>query len=153
MATLRLVSASTASCMSCFLRVRCESNTLLAVAAFIAVTLLVTGASAQRLSFGMVAGGYGNGDFDSHHAVTPGFLPFIVESESGGGVVGPSLDVRLFRQLSVGAEALYKPLKYRAGATFQNGMVVGYAPATVITWQFPVLARYRLPLGPGETVP
>jgi hypothetical protein len=30
--------------------------------------------------------------------------------------------------------------------TFQNGIVIGYAPATVITWQFPVLARYKFSL-------
>ncbi len=42
--------------LSPFPRVRCESNTLLAVAALIAVALLVPGASAQRLSFGVVVG-------------------------------------------------------------------------------------------------
>jgi hypothetical protein len=45
-------------------------------------------------------------------------------------------------------EALYKPLHYRAATVVsQEGAVLGFAPATVVTWQFPVLARYRFSQG------
>lgn len=114
------------------------------------MSLLAPDASAQRVSFGVVVGGYANRDFDSRYALTPAFnrlVPAILQSDSGGYVVGPSFDVRLFPQLSLGVEALYKPLHYSVGVTFQNGAVIGFAPATVVTWQFPVLAKYKFSLG------
>jgi hypothetical protein len=132
---------------SFILAMRRKSDTSLATAALIAMHLLTPDALAQRLSLGVTVGGYANRDFDSQYVPTPGFNPGIVQSDSGGYIVGPSFDVRLFPQLSVGVEALYKPLRYRAGATFQDGVVIGFAPATVVTWQFPVLVKYKFPLG------
>lgn len=107
-------------------------------------------AAAQRASLGAMVGGYGNSDFVSRHERTPGFLPTVMESDSAGYIAGPALEIRLLPKLWLGAEALYKPLHYQAGATFQNGVLVGYAPASVITWQFPVLARYKFSLGRTE---
>ncbi len=105
-------------------------------------------AVAQRVSVGVVVGGYANSDFRHlYQQRGPGFPPLIVESDSGGYVVGPSLDFRLNSRLSLGVEALYKPLRYKEGASFRDNAVIGYAPATVITWQFPVLAKYRLSTG------
>ncbi len=130
-----------------FLLMRRKFDTALAAAALIAMHLLTPDALAQRLSFGVVVGGYANRDFDSQYVPRAGFPPDIVESDSGGYVVGPSIDVRLWPQLSFGAEALYKPLRYRQAATFQSGEVIGFAPATVVTWQFPVLAKYKFSLG------
>jgi hypothetical protein len=44
-------------------------------------------------------------------------------------------------------EALYKPLRFKAPVSFQDGVVIGFAPATTVTWQFPVLAKYEFALG------
>lgn len=103
--------------------------------------------SGQRLSLGIVVGGYGNTDFDAQYEVRPGFLPYTVVSEAGGYIVGPTLQLRVRPRVSLGVEALYKPLHYKDSAAFQDGVVVGFAPATVVTWQFPILASYRLSLG------
>lgn len=119
----------------------------LAAAVLMAANFLVPGALAQRLSFGVVVGGYANRDFDSQYVPVAGFPPLIRQSDSGGYVVGPSFGVRVSPQLSLGVEALYKPLRYSDAVSFQDGAVIGFAPATVVTWQFPVLARYRLPVG------
>jgi hypothetical protein len=120
----------------------------LAGAVLTAVSLIAPPASGQRVSLGVVVGGYANEDFDSRYVPCPGYLPSITESDSGGYVIGPSLDVRLFPRLSIGVEALYKPLHYRAAASMSwEGEVLGFAPATVVTWQLPVLARYRFSLG------
>lgn len=120
----------------------------LAAVVITAVSLLAPPASGQRVSLGVVVGGYANDDFDSRYTPYPGFFPSITEPDSGGYVIGPALDVRLFPRLSIGVEALYKPLHYRAAAEFSwEGAVLGFAPATVVTWQFPVLARYRFSLG------
>lgn len=104
-------------------------------------------ASAQRVSFGVLAGGYTSSDFDSKYVTHPGFLPDIVRSGSGGYIIGPFVAVRLFQHLSLGVEALYKPLHYSAAASFLNGVPIGFARAAVVTWQFPILARYKFPLG------
>jgi hypothetical protein len=121
-----------------------------AVATFIAMNVLMPCAFAQRLSVGLTVGGYANSDFVSHYIPFPGHTPDVVRSDSGGYVVGPSVGVRLFSGLSLNGEALYKPLHFSQSATFdQNGTVIGYAPATVVTWQFPILAKYMFP---GERV-
>jgi len=114
----------------------------------IALSLPVPPVSGQRVSLGVVVGGYANEDFDARYIPDPAYPPSVTESDAGGYVIGPSLDVHLFPRLSIGAEALYKPLHYRAAAEFSpEGEVLGFAPATVVTWQFPVLARYRFFLG------
>ena len=103
---------------------------------------------AQRVSVGVVVGGYGNADFVSHYIPTPGFLPDIAISDAGGYIVGPTLEVRIVRGLSLVGDALYKPLHYKHGATFHaDGTPIGFAPATVVTWQFPLLAKYRFSSG------
>lgn len=106
---------------------------------------------ARRFAFGVVAGGYLNSDFKSHYIPTPGFNPDIVESEAGGYIVGPFVNVRLIPHFSVEAAALYKPLHYKQAASFRNGAVLGFAPATVVTWQFPILAKYEFV--PGRVRP
>jgi hypothetical protein len=66
----------------------------------------------------------------------------VVTSDRSGYVVGPSLEFRIVSPFSIGFEALYKPLHYQDGAVFQNGEVIGFAPNTVLTWQFPVLGKH-----------
>lgn len=123
------------------------SNFLFAAAALIAMSLFAPGASAQRVSLGVVVGGYANDDFDSKYVQGPPPHPSVwSRSESGGYVVGASLDVRLFPQLSIGTEALYRPLHYgQSSGFFQDGVVPGSIP--VVTFEFPVLAKYKFSLG------
>ncbi len=114
----------------------------------VVLSLLALPAFGQRASLGIVIGGHANSDFDARYIPNPPYPPTIFESDSGGYLVGPSLDVRLLPRLSIGAEALYRPLHYRQGVTIaSDGSVLGYAPATVVTWQFPILARYRFSSG------
>lgn len=108
-----------------------------------ALCLCASTASAQRISIGAVAGGYTNSDFVSHYIPMAGFLPNIAISDAGGYIVGPTMEVRLIRNLSFVADGLYKPLHYEQAATFYPDGRIGYAPATVVTWQFPLLAKYR----------
>ena len=111
------------------------------------MSLLTPGASAQRVSLGAVVGGYVNDDFDSRYV--PGPLdnpPSWSRSESGGYVVGASVDVRLFPHLSLGLEALYRPLHYgQSTGFFQDGVVRSFIP--VVTFEFPVLVKYKFTLG------
>lgn len=117
------------------------------IAATALICLFCTNVFAQRVSIGVVAGGYGNADFVSHYIPTPGFNPNIAISGSGGYIVGPTLEVRFVGGLSLVADALYKPLHYEQSATFHADGSIGFAPATVVTWQFPLLAKYRFASG------
>ena len=130
------------------LEVSGKSNAPYAAAALVGISLLTPGASAQRVSLGAVVGGYANDDFDSRYVSKPaGYFPDVVRSESGGYVVGSSLDVRLFPRLSLGMEALYRPLHYSIAASFQDGVVLGFIREPVITFEFPVLAKYKFTSG------
>ncbi len=125
-------------------RGRRKSGGHLGAVHLIALSLLAPFASGQRVSLGVVVGGYANEDFDSRYVPHPGYLPSITESDSGGYVIGPSLNVSLFPRFSIGVEALYKPIHYRAVVGLSSeGAVLGFAPPTVVTWQFPVLVKYR----------
>jgi len=106
-------------------------------------------APAQGVSVGLAGGWYPNKDFIEHTIfLDPRFPPFIVRSDAGGYVAGATMELHLTRDLSIGVDALYKPLHYEEAATFRrkpdgSREVIGYAPATVVTWQFPVLMRYK----------
>jgi hypothetical protein len=63
-------------------------------------------------------------------------------------IIGAALEVHLPRHLSVELDALYKPLRGRFETVLDNGTMYGPETGTeAATWQFPVLAKYRLRLG------
>lgn len=101
--------------------------------------------SAQRLSLGVVGGGYFNRDFDSFYTpAIPGRTGFdLVLPDSGGFIVGPAIELRLSDRFAVEGAALYKPLHYEDAPSFQGGTIMALAPNTVVTWQYPLLLRYR----------
>ena len=113
------------------------------------LVLLPTVGLAQRASVGVVAGGYFNSDFESRNLPgPPGFFPEIVVSDAGGYAIGPALSLQLTPDFMLEVEALYKPLHYEDGVRFRDdGVVTGFAPNTVVTWQFPVLAKYQFRQG------
>ena len=119
------------------------------IAAVVMINGLVVGSSAQTVSFGLVAGGYDNQDFDSLFEPGPlDFPPTVVQPDSGGYIVGPSLEIHWSQRISLRVEALNKPLHYQDAAAFnQDNVPIGFAPNTVVTWQFPVLVKYKFPLG------
>jgi hypothetical protein len=87
----------------------------------------------QRLSFGVIAGvGLGEdfrvGDFN------PGRT-----SEANSGIFGALIEARLPRNLAVEINGLYRPLH---GSNGEGGRSVRFAH---LTWEFPVLLKYRLP--------
>ncbi len=114
----------------------------------VAVGLFPSGALAQKVSFGVIAGGYFNRDFDSRVRPRPNGVPALtVLSDDGGYVVGALFEARLSRRMALELDALYKPLHYQDGARVRDGVAVSFAPNTVVTWQFPVLLKYKLSLG------
>lgn len=133
-------------------RYRLQFNTLIIIVVGAISCLCGATAFAQSISIGAVIGGYANRDFVSHYIPISGFNSLTSISDAGGYILGPAVDVHFNRRFSVGLDALYKPLHYKESATFYPDGSIGYAPATVVTWQFPVMARYRIPVGAATVV-
>jgi len=121
----------------------------LTLCAVLAVALLATPrVLGQGLSLGLAGGWYPTKDFIEQAIQRLPFPPDIVRSDAGGWLAGGSVEFHLTDRISVGVDGLYKPLKYEDSATYRprpdgSWEVIGYAPAPVVTWEFPVLLRYK----------
>jgi len=59
-------------------------------------------------------------------------------------VIGPMMDVGLpYCGLSVEIDALYRPMNLTMAGVRPDGSLHSISPATVVTWEFPALAKYR----------
>ena len=56
-------------------------------------------------------------------------------------------EFRLPGNWSVEADGLYHPLRYDLASVLPNGTLIGVSPSPVITFEFPVLAKYRFRWG------
>jgi hypothetical protein len=78
-----------------------------------------------------------------------------IESQTNGGyhfysfskdyIVGPMIELNLPLQLSVEADALYRPLSLASYISLDNGVNTAVARSHVTTWEFPLLAKYKFP--------
>lgn len=102
-------------------------------------------AGAQLVSAGVVGGAALTDDFRNLTFLLPTYSS-LSYSTSKSYVIGPSVEVELPLNLSVEADALYHPLHFTNAIRFPNGTLNSVSPATVVTWEFPILAKYRFPL-------
>jgi hypothetical protein len=116
-----------------------------------------------RVSLGAVAGWGLNADLPSF--VSAGQTVVAVPQPGGGFtftttgetvrdtgltslLAGPSVEVQLLPRLSIECDALHKPLRDRVDSSFDNGAPPQTQTFTnAVTWQFPVLAKYRVSWG------
>ena len=129
-------------------------NTLLAVTALI---VGIAGAPScsfgQHLSFGVIGGASLTNDFQNEviglfSSPQGGLIsvPTRLYSTSKDYIVGPMVELGLPLHLSVEIDGLYRPLNFTAAAVEANGSLNSVSPATVVTWEFPILAKYRFSL-------
>lgn len=59
-------------------------------------------------------------------------------------LVGPTIELGFPRRIALGFEALYRPLNQTAATLLADGSLRSISPATVVTWELPILVRYRL---------
>jgi hypothetical protein len=122
----------------------------------LAVTLVAFGilgrpfrASGQSLSVGVIGGAGLTSDFRSNYVSTfPGGEASIDYSTPKRYLVGAMIELGLPAHFSLEADGLYRPLGFTFAGVEPNGTLNSVSPATVITWEFPVLAKYRFTLGP-----
>lgn len=100
------------------------------------LALFAWGAGAQTFTFGVLGG-----------VRTTGLFTGNLTDESRRYVIGPSADLRLPLHLSVEIDALYRRFGY--SDTFVVPIVPGSLTVTRErdnSWEFPVLAKYHLPI-------
>jgi hypothetical protein len=108
------------------------------------VLLYALSAYAQPVSFGIVGGASLTEDFQNKIIETPPTAPSIAYSTPKRWIVGGTAEVRLPFHLSIEADALYHELEFTSAAVEPNGTLNSVSPAPVVTWEFPILAKFRL---------
>jgi Outer membrane protein beta-barrel domain len=106
--------------------------------------LSVVGALDQNLSLGVVGGGSVTNAFQPY--TPPGTDGNRLYSESKDYIVGAMVEWRFSAHWSVEADGLYRKLHLTEAFVEPNGVLNSGSPSPVITWEFPVLAKYRLNL-------
>jgi hypothetical protein len=118
-----------------------------------ALLLLRIGAPAQGISVGIVAGGSLTDGFRDQTIYTA-----VPSPEPGGGlsfvgtrywspskdyVVGGVLEFRFTPRWSLEVNGLFRQLHGKWAAVREDGSLHSISPHPVVTWQVPVLAKYR----------
>jgi hypothetical protein len=117
----------------------------------------------SRVSLGAVAGWGLTGDYRAQSYRAQGL---VAVPQPGGGftydtadgtqyltgarslIAGPSVEFHATQRFSVEVDALHKPLRSRGWMVLDNGIRYPARTATTAaTWQFPLLAKYRLRWG------
>jgi hypothetical protein len=98
-------------------------------------------ALAHRISYGLLGGASLGRDFDPAVSTI-----FVQHPDTNTLVIGPSIEVRLVKSLSVEVDGLYRPLHGTdvPSTSSPDDHVVRFA---TLTWEFPVLAKYRFDAG------
>jgi hypothetical protein len=120
----------------------------------LATALLLTGTvsgSGQRVSFGVVGGTNLTHDFpanrgyylDADHPT--GNTAVEVYSDTHSFFAGLSVEFGLGKDFSLEADALHRNLNLEQRFLFPDGQMQEGARTSVVTWEWPVLIKYRLP--------
>ena len=100
----------------------------------------------QQLSVGFVGGASLTQDFQNA-SLGYGNLPVLVSYSTPKRLVaGAMLDVTLPLHFSVEVDGLYHELEFTQSAVLPKGTLNSVSPAPVVTWEFPILAKYRFSL-------
>jgi hypothetical protein len=110
---------------------------------FIAICLFSpsTAAFAQPVSFGVIGGASLTEDFQNRT-----IDHVIAYSTPKRWIAGATVEVRLPLHLSVEADGLYHELEFTNAFVEPTGTLDSVSPSPVVTWEFPVLIKYRFSL-------
>ena len=100
-----------------------------------------TAAFGQLFSLGVIGGASLTEDFQNQI-----FDHFIAYSTPKRWLAGGMVEVRLPLHLSVEVDGLYHELEFTSAFIEPNGTPNSVSPAPVVTWEFPVMVKYRFSL-------
>ena len=106
---------------------------------------LARGAHGQHLSAGVVTGAGFTEDFQNEFSPGlpsgPGFTNYSTPKRY---IAGAMVELGIGSHFSLEVDGLFRPLGYTFAGVEPNGSLNSVSPATVVTWEFPVLAKYRV---------
>jgi hypothetical protein len=115
------------------------------------ISLLAFGivpAFAQRLSIGVLGGGSLTDSFPT--VTVPVEVPganalsgLRYYSRAKDYIIGTAIELRLRSNWSLEVDGLYRTLHFTTAAVMPDGSLNGISPSPVVTWEFPVLAKYH----------
>jgi hypothetical protein len=102
---------------------------------------------AQKLSLGIVGGGSLTDSFQTVNLIAgpPGVPTLQSYSQSKDFIVGLAVEYRFTPHWSLEADGLYRKLHMTFAGVEADGTLNSVSPSPVITWEFPVLVKYRFP--------
>ena len=116
-----------------------ERAFLVISAIFAGIVAIPTRAFGQSLSIGIIGGGSLT---DAGQDVTT--RGFRVWSQSKDWMAGATLELRFRSPVSVEVDGIYRELHMTWAGVQSDGSLNSVSPSPVVTWEFPVLAKYRL---------
>jgi len=118
------------------------------------IFLFMAGAvvSGQRLSVGVAGGGSLTDGFPETNVPVsfgPGSSTIGLRyfSSSKDWIIGPAFEFHFNSRWSVEADGLYRKVHFVQAAVLKDGTLNSVSPSPVVTWEFPVLAKYRFQAG------
>jgi hypothetical protein len=110
-----------------------------------ALALFLPAVHAQNLSIGLVGGGSLTDSFPTQNFPEgpPGSSGIRFYSSEKDYIVGAMVEYRFTPHWSVEVDGLFRTLHGTFAGVEANGSLNSVSPTPVITWQFPVLAKYR----------
>jgi hypothetical protein len=104
-------------------------------------------ALAQPVSVGLVGGAGVTQDFENNiFYFSSGSAPITNYSTPKRLIVGGMLEARLPLHVSIEVDGLYHELEFTFAGVEPNGTLNSVSPSPVVTWEFPILAKYRFSL-------
>lgn len=97
----------------------------------------------QPFTAGIVAGAGVTQDFQNkslNYGTGPIFLAYSTPKRY---LIGAMFEANLPLHLSVEVDGLYRELEYTNATLETNGTLNSVSPAPVVTWEFPILVKYR----------
>lgn len=109
------------------------------------LVLLTCAALGQQLSFGVIGGGSLTESFQKRDVPTgSASLPFSrYYSSSRDWILGATAELHLSSNFGIEVDGLYRKLHFTTAGVLPDGSLTSVSPSPVVTWQFPVLAKYR----------
>jgi hypothetical protein len=109
---------------------------------YVLFSILPICACGQNLSIGVIGGASPSADFQNQRFLTdgPGFVNYSTPKRYA---LGAMLEYRLPSSFSIELDGIYHPLGYTFAGLEPDGSLNSVSPASVVTWEFPILAKYR----------
>jgi hypothetical protein len=109
--------------------------------------------SVRRVSFGLVTGGSLTNDVGQDSSATFAIPSGALETEHTRFfsthkeyIVGAMVEFGLPWRMALEIDGLYRPMNFTSAVVLPNDPLNSASPNTIVTWEFPVLAKYKFPM-------